>query len=102
MIKVVYQAEEGKIYLKVSGHASSAPHGQDLICASVSSITTGALNALENPPSFKIVAREGLLELTSLSQPTNHDSIVLRTMLTQLETIAESYPHYINISRKGK
>ena len=32
----------------VKGHANTAPYGQDLVCAAVSAICTGAMNALED------------------------------------------------------
>ena len=48
MISVcVKQDAEGIRMIDVSGHAMQAPHGEDLVCAGVSCIMTGALNALD-------------------------------------------------------
>ncbi len=101
MIKVLFQTAVDTINVRVSGHAKSAPHGEDLVCASVSSITLGTLNALEHLDAFDIVTKEGLVEITTKHPISHHDSIVLHTMLRQLETIAETYPQYIKITKKG-
>ena len=48
MIKAIFQADED-LYrsLDVSGHAEYGAYGKDLICASVSSIMFGFMNALD-------------------------------------------------------
>ncbi len=101
MIRVIFQEAEDKIYVKVRGHSLSATKGADLVCAGVSSVTTGALNALERPTSFQIISNEGLLEIVTMTTVSAHDQIVLHTMLRQLETIAEAHPQYVKISKKG-
>ena len=54
MIKVLIKLEEKKFKsLEINGHANSAPHGEDLVCAGVSSVLTGGLNNLENPKQTK-------------------------------------------------
>ena len=48
MIKAIYEAKDNKyLYLEVSGHAEYDESGRDLICASVSSIVFGFMNALD-------------------------------------------------------
>jgi hypothetical protein len=101
MIKVIFHEADQKIYVKVKGHSLSAPKGADLVCAGVSSVTTGALNALDHPTSFQIISNEGLLEIMTITTVSAHDQVVLQTMLRQLETIAEAYPQYVKISKKG-
>jgi hypothetical protein len=101
MIRVIFQEADDKIYVKVKGHSLSAALGADLICAGVSSVTTGALNALANPTSFQIISSEGLLEIMTMTTVSAHDQVVLHTMLRQLETIAEAHPQYLKINKKG-
>lgn len=98
MIKVHYQ-EKDRIFksLTIKGHAKSAEKGKDLICAGVSSIVLGGLNALQNPFDFHIEVSEGNVSIQSLKTIGNHDSIVLKTILKQLLTIEESYPQFIKI-----
>lgn len=49
--------------LQVSGHADSAPYGQDLVCAGVSSIVMGALNWFDDDQS-QLVTRDGYIYLS--------------------------------------
>lgn len=86
--------------LRVKGHADFAPHGQDLVCAGVSAIVTGGINALKHPDSFDIYLESGLavIKLKSKEDITNYDAVVINTMLDQLETIEESYGDYIKLN----
>ena len=60
MIKITASRNNGKITsLTVKGHANSAPHGEDLVCAAVSSILVGGCNALKEPNCFAIKLNEG-------------------------------------------
>ena len=48
MIKAVYEVKDGTyLSLDVAGHAEYGEYGKDLICASVSSIMFGFMNALD-------------------------------------------------------
>ena len=38
--------------LTVKGHANSAPYGEDLVCAAISAIVVGGLNAYTDDPSI--------------------------------------------------
>jgi len=102
MIKItVIRANQKIEVLSVKGHANSAPHGQDIICAGVSAICDGGANALSNPECFAFQADEGLFEVKQVKVANNHDLDVLETMLTQLKTIAEAYPKFVSIVEKG-
>ena len=60
MIKILIKYEGNEFdSLEVKGHANSAPHGQDLVCAGVSAILIGGLNNLDNVKSFDIKIEEG-------------------------------------------
>ncbi len=96
MIKVIYLNEKDCIYLKVEGHSNSAPKGEDLVCAAVSSITIGGLNALEN--EYEVVMKDGLIEVKG--KTSSKDKIVFETIFIQLKTIEEKYPNYLVIERK--
>ena len=55
MIKITASRNDGKIVnLTVKGHANSAPKGEDLVCAAVSSILVGGCNALNQTNCFTI------------------------------------------------
>ena len=98
MIKVLINQEEKKFKsLEVKGHANSAPHGEDLICAAVSSILTGGLNNLQNPKDFVLKLDEGYAYVEAKDSISSHDEVVLETIITSLKTIEESYGKFIQI-----
>lgn len=89
---------ESVINLSIKGHAGYAEYGKDIVCAGVSG-TLGGLNNLQNPESFEITIDNGFAEIRVKDNTiiTEHDKIVLETIITQLETIAESYPEYATV-----
>jgi len=101
MIKVEIVYKEGKFSsLLVKGHANSAPYGHDLVCAAVSAIVTGGANNLKNIDSFDIELKEGLASIKAIKEITNHDEIVLETIITGLKTVQESDKDFIKITEK--
>jgi uncharacterized protein YsxB (DUF464 family) len=103
MVKItVTKTKDNKIcHLLVEGHALSGEKGSDLVCAGVSTITFGGLNALENPKDFLIDNKEAHIEVTSLKPISNHDEIVLETMLIQYKSIEETNKKYVRVMEKG-
>ncbi len=96
----VGQDKEGRITsLSLSGHAGSGPKGHDLVCAGVSAVSQGALNAIDQD-GFHIEVKPGKLELIAKSLPNSHDQIVLETVVVQLESLEASYPDCIRLERK--
>ena len=101
MIKVKAVITDGVFEsLRVKGHADFAPNGQDLVCAGVSAIVIGGINSIEHHESFQIFQESGLtvIKLKPNEQITNHDAVVINTILTQLETIEASYGKYISLN----
>lgn len=84
--------------IKVSGHAEYAEHGKDLVCAGVSSIMIGGMNALHSlvPNQCQLIMREAYIEILSIEN-TQCVNIILQTILLQLQTLQESYSGYIRI-----
>ena len=87
--------------ITISGHADSGPKGYDLVCAAVSSIATGALNALN-----QLASSDVQLELTEhpdamikIKVLQNKDDLhlLLNMLLIQLKTVQESQQKYIHI-----
>ena len=83
----------------VTGHANSAEYGKDLICAAVSATITGACNALKEPQKFHIELNEGKASIEALEMLSNHDEVVLETMIVGLKTIAEGNEKFIKIEQ---
>lgn len=88
--------------ISVKGHSNSAPKGEDLICAGVSSIVIGGANAIANPECYTFKQDDGLFEINEVKTASDHDYDVLETMLIQLKTIEETYPKFVSIIEKGK
>ena len=101
MILAKFRHEEGRyLSLQVSGHAEYGEYGKDLICASVSSIMFGFMNALD-----------ALGENVTISQSDNRITIIdqsgseviqdyFELVIMQLKTIEESYGDFIRVERK--
>lgn len=95
MIKVnLIKNNDQVIGLEVTGHADSAPYGQDLVCAAVSSILTGGFNAFSEDDIRECSLEEGYAKVIIASKK---GEIILDTLIVQLKTISVSYPKYIKI-----
>lgn len=102
MIKIEATRKDGKIInLTVKGHANSAPKGEDLVCAAVSSVLVGGCNALSQPNCFAIKLNEGDASISELSIANKHDYEVLETMMIQFKTIEESSKKFLQVIEKG-
>ena len=87
--------------IEIEGHAGFEDSGKDLVCAGASSISIGALNALD-----QLFKNDCILEMKenriSIKVKESKKGLeqVLRCIVIQLETMVESYPEYIRIIRK--
>ena len=87
--------------ITVNGHAGSARKGEDLVCAGVSSIVFGTLNALDKLASKSVdlqVSQQIVIEVLNLLD--EKCQLILQTMLIQLATIEEQYSSYIEIKQE--
>ena len=96
MVKVKVLTKWDNLYgLEVSGHAGYAEHGQDLVCAGVSSIVTGGFNALSKEDIEEIALEEGYAKVILKDNSASLE--VLKVIIIQLQTMEESYPKFITI-----
>ena len=101
MIKVeINYKGNGLDSLRVKGHANSGPYGHDLVCAAVSAVTIGALNALEQEDAYDIDIDEGDVKLVANKPIEEHDMTVIETLIIQLKTIETSYKGTIDIKER--
>lgn len=98
MTKVNILQDNNKLKsITIDDHAGFAEYGQDIVCAAISSIIFGTLNALMvyKLPEEYVEIRDAYIKIDLID---NHDiQVVANTMLIQLQTIQESYPDYIKI-----
>ncbi len=94
MIKIKIQKEE----ITITGHANFADYGQDIVCASVSSIVTTTINAILSFDEKALVYEENKdkLNLEKLKKD-NITETLLKNMIRLLKELAQSYPQNIKI-----
>ena len=101
MISAVYEVHNDAFCsLEVSGHAESGEYGKDLVCASVSSIMFGFMNALDVLEADIAIECEDnrifIADNSSLETVQDYFELVIM----QLKTIEESYGDFIKVERK--
>ena len=87
--------------IRITGHANSASKGEDLVCAAISSMATGALNGLEaiNASAVNLIYQEKPDALISIHVRYFDVNIelALKFLLIQLKTVEEAQSKYIQI-----
>ncbi len=95
MIKVVITKRDDLITeLDLSGHAEFREHPFDTVCAGVSCIIFGLMNALDKVNDIKVLENHINIKLTSTNQIEQN---YLNLVYIQLKTIEYKYKKYINI-----
>lgn len=102
MIKVVVKkTDDYYTSIEVSGHAGSGDAGYDLVCAGVSSIMTGALNAFDSLTDGTELKLDPEPRITiELNNNIEINQMLFRMVLIQLQTVEFAHPEYIRILEK--
>ncbi|NSL50148.1 ribosomal-processing cysteine protease Prp [Calidifontibacillus erzurumensis] len=110
MIKVIIERHDDHSIrsFEISGHAGSGPYGHDLVCAGVSAVSFGTVNAIYALCQTKLVIEQGknggflrCVVPDDLDQATNEKvQLLLEGMLVSLRTIENDYGKYIQIMEK--
>lgn len=84
----------------VGGHANTAPHGQDIVCAAVSALTQTAVLGLECylKRSSTLDIASGKLQVELEDAPDQLTGAILETMLLGLLEIEKINPQFVRIS----
>lgn len=97
MIRVLIKYVNNNLeLLKIKGHAESDKYGHDLVCAGVSALVSAGLNNLDGIKKYDVIYEEGDVEI-KLKDISEHDKIVLETVIIGLKSIEESYPKNVKI-----
>lgn len=85
--------------VEITGHAGYGDAGFDLVCAGVSSIAVGMMNALDEmvPEVCAFTMKEAYINISSDLHDTTAQ-LLLEGMLWQLKTMQVSYAEYITIN----
>ncbi|MDQ1912403.1 ribosomal-processing cysteine protease Prp [Paenibacillus sp. GD4] len=102
MIRVAIRRESGgRIQrFQVDGHAQYDEPGKDIVCAGVSAVTVGTVNAIEAllKVQLKTHMKHGLLkvDIPELEEPLRDQvQLLLESMVVMLQSIEQSYGAYI-------
>lgn len=99
MIKVEFlQSDNQLIGFEASGHSMSAPHGEDLICAFVSSACLMAANTVTEILKLRADAKaaDGYLLLKISENPISAQD-TLQGLRLHLSELQKDYPQNINV-----
>lgn len=104
----IYRTESGRIKsFTISGHALFAQHGNDIVCAGVSAVSFGAINAVMALTGVEPEIEQGADGFLRCVIPDNLDEatqekvqLLLQGMVVSLETIEKDYGKYIKITFK--
>jgi uncharacterized protein len=90
-----------KLEFVISGHAYSGEPGHDLVCAAVSAIVFGSLNAFDQYKSNATsdILRDGYVH-TVFNTEDETLSVMFHMMMTQLKSVELAHPKYIKINNK--
>jgi uncharacterized protein len=103
MIRVSIERESsGRIrQFHVEGHAFYDEPGKDIVCAGVSAVTVGTVNAVEALLAIELKARmkHGMLKVeipdSGAADTEDKVQLLLESMVVMLQSIAQSYGEYI-------
>lgn len=107
MIEVtVRQNRSGIAEVVISGHANAGEYGKDIVCAAVSAISFGMLNAVHQTlgivPDVEQAAKEGgylRWRIHPVDDPSVQEKLQLlaQSMVVSLSAVAEQYGKYITV-----
>lgn len=101
-------ADNAILSFSIKGHAKYANLGQDIVCAGVSAVTIGTVNAAEKLLGIPICSglRDGFAsgDVPGSLEPALMEKLqlLLETMVLTLQSIEETYGKYIAIRTNTK
>ncbi|MBO4898171.1 MAG: ribosomal-processing cysteine protease Prp [Clostridia bacterium] len=97
MTEIVLKRENGSVvYFEADGHTGYAEAGQDIICASLSSVIWCTVNGLENVLGADISYSEEDGHVTCLiKNPSRETDILLNSFDKFLDALQKQYPDFI-------
>ncbi|WP_243297470.1 ribosomal-processing cysteine protease Prp [Bacillus litorisediminis] len=108
MIKVSINKDSDKRITSflIQGHAQFAEPGEDIVCAGVSAVSIGSINAVEELLGIELsVEQRGGGGYLRCSVPNLEDKamdeklqLLIRSMISSLESIEREYHSYIKIT----
>ncbi|API90665.1 hypothetical protein J32TS6_00560 [Virgibacillus pantothenticus] len=109
MIKVTVFRENDRIKaFELSGHAESGPYGYDLVCAGVSAVSIGSINAVLTLCEVDLDIEQGgaggylyvAIPGSIASKKMERVQLLFEGMLISLSSIEQEYQQFITIQDK--
>jgi uncharacterized protein len=108
MINVTVYRDNNQIKsFELSGHAESGPYGYDLVCAGVSAVSFGAVNAVLKMTDIDLEIEQGEGGYLRVTIPDSVETeskekvqLLFEGMIISLETIERDYNQFIRIQSK--
>ena len=104
MIKVTIKTKKDKIVLiSVEGHANFADFGKDIVCAGVSAVIIGGINAFEKETINKQVychVDENIAKIKVEDYDSKYLQEKLAVIVKQLASIEDAYPKNVKIKKE--
>jgi uncharacterized protein len=106
MINVTIERDDNSnriVSFKIEGHANYAEHGKDIVCAGVSAVSVGTVNAIEALAGVELPVQMKDGWLSSLIPPNVEPlvdeklQLLLESMIVSLNAIAESYGDHVTV-----
>ncbi|MFT8363481.1 MAG: ribosomal-processing cysteine protease Prp [Sporolactobacillus sp.] len=89
----------------LTGHAGSGPYGFDLVCAAVSAVSFGAINAIDALTDCTLTVDQapdgGFLDCMLNDSQEPKAQLIIEAMLVSMRTIEQSYGKFLRIDDKG-
>ena len=103
-IEIVRNLEQAIVGFSVKGHANTAPHGQDIVCAGISALTQTAVLGLDRQLKKKVDLKiaSGDLKMDLLDNPDALTNAILETMVIGLTEIGNQNPKSVRILERRR
>lgn len=104
MIKVKYTVAGARRHLELTGHAGSAPAGQDLVCAGVSvlaytvtQMVSDLASVMTEPSTIEMSSGRTVVECSPSRDHAEEIDVVFATILCGLRLLSAQYPNYVQV-----
>lgn len=81
----------------IKGHAEYAPHGQDIVCASISAIALAIATEIEEKGLGRYETRPGYLDCTFWANDASYATNLVGMLYRTSKKIAEDYPGFVKV-----
>lgn len=100
MIKIVIKESDDIDNIEIKGHANYAEYGNDIICASVSSIAITTINSILRIDDKAILYEEenGYLKISIVNHSDTINKLIIN-MIDLFEELEKQYKKHIEIRR---